>query len=277
MVQYREHQPKYMPAKDIKIKAGDDLKTSILEAINSLGGFGRFITRGDHVLVKPNFNTADPFPASSDPQFIAAFADLCHEHSAGRVAIGESCTYYLKTRKVMADWEMEKILESRPWLEAIAFDEGKWTKKKVPGAKYLKSVSVPKALGEFDRLFFLPCLKTHKYAKYTGALKLSVGLMRPRERMALHMSRLQEKIAELNTAVKPNLVVMDARKCFINKGPCAGTVRAPGLILAGTDRVALDIEGVTIIQEFEGNSLAGSEPRELPQIRRALELGVDRE
>ena len=94
--------------------------------------------------------------------------------------------------------------------------------------------------------------------------------------MLMHADHLQEKIAEINTAYKPNLIVMDARKCFITNGPMTGEVRMPGLVLASTDRVATDLEGVKIIQSFEGNDLVGIKPEELPQIKRALELGIDR-
>jgi uncharacterized protein (DUF362 family) len=69
---------------------------------------------------------------------------------------------------------------------------------------------------------------------------------------------------------------MDARKCFITGGPMNGELRQPGLVLAGTDRVAMDIEGVRIIQSYEGNDLEGMAPEGLPQIKRAVEIGIDR-
>ena len=47
-----------------------DLKTAILDAVALIGGFEKVITPGECVTVKPNLNTKDPFPASSDPIFI---------------------------------------------------------------------------------------------------------------------------------------------------------------------------------------------------------------
>ena len=67
---------------------------------------------------------------------------------------------------------------------------------------------------------------------------------------------------------------MDGRKCFINKGPAKGEVREPNLILASTDRVAIDIESIKIIQSFRGNSLKNIDPWELPQIKKAIEFGI---
>ncbi len=67
---------------------------------------------------------------------------------------------------------------------------------------------------------------------------------------------------------------MDARKCFINKGPSEGEIREPDLILASEDRIELDIEGIRIIQSFEGNNLKDINPEDLIQIKRAREMGL---
>jgi uncharacterized protein (DUF362 family) len=130
-------------------------------------------------------------------------------------------------------------------------------------------------LDEVDKLILLPCLKTHFIARYTGALKLSIGFMRPIERMPFHSRFVEEKIAELNKVINPNLVIMDARKCFITRGPMDGDVREPGLILASDSRVEIDLMGVKIIQEFPGNTIADIRPEELKQIKMARELNIN--
>lgn len=156
----------------------------------------------------------------------------------------------------------------------VLLNDHPWVKKLVPDGKYLKEVSLTAFLDQVDKLILLPCLKTHAWAVYTGALKLAVGLVKPAERIKLHAGHLQEKIAELNSIIKPDLVIMDARSCFINKGPAHGEIKKPNLILASKTRVEADIEGIKIIQGFPGNSLANINPLELPQIKRAKELGI---
>jgi len=78
----------------------------------------------------------------------------------------------------------------------------------------------------------------------------------------------------LNKIINPDLIIMDARKIFINKGPAKGDLREPNLILASADRIAIDVEGIKIIQSYKGNSLKNIDPRELPQIKKAVELGI---
>ena len=257
-----------------KVKVKKNLRKSILEAVNLVGGFERFINKGEVVLLKPNFNTADPFPASTDISFLKAVTELIYDCGAKIVMIGESSTMSLNTRKVMEKlnvFELEKM--ERP-ARIYVFDERRWVKKTIPKAKFLKSVSVSEYLDKTDKLILLPNLKTHSRAQFTGSLKLSVGFMKPSQRIALHLRHIQEKIAELNKIINPALIIMDARKCFIKNGPSEGEVREPELILASRDRIAIDVEGIKVIQSFEGNSLKNIDPWQMPQIKRAMEFGI---
>jgi len=260
-----------------------DLKQTILKAVDEIGGFAKFIKTGDVVFLKPNFNTADPYPASTDFEFLKSVVELVYEASAKSVIIGESSTVTMNTRKIMEKLGIFKLLDMETPPRIYSFEEDNrinktgenWIKKEIPGAKYLKNVSIPEILTRADKLILLPCLKTHIQAQFTGALKLSVGFMKPFQRVPLHLKNIQEKIAELNKIIHPDLIIMDARKCFIKGGPVKGEVAEPNLILASDDRIAIDIEGVKIIQSFKGNSLSKIQAEELPQIKRAKEFLSD--
>ena len=228
-----------------KVKVENNLKESILKAVNEIGGFENFINRGETVLLKPNFNTADPFPASSDLGFLKAAIELIYECGAKIVMIGDSSTMSLNTKKVMEKLGVFDLEKMKIPPRIYNFDERKWIKKQIPNGKFLKTVSMSEFLERADKLILLPNLKTHSYAQFTGALKLSVGFMKPIERVRLHLKNLQEKIAELNKLVHPDLIIMDARKCFINKGPAEGEVKEPNLILASRSRVDIDVEGIS--------------------------------
>lgn len=65
-----------------KIKCFGNLKEEIKNAVGVLGGFSKFINKGDVVFLKPNFNTADPYPASTDLPFLKAAAELLYEAGA---------------------------------------------------------------------------------------------------------------------------------------------------------------------------------------------------
>lgn len=254
-----------------RLPARGDLKADIAAAIDALGGLGRIVEPGDTILLKPNFNTADPPPASSDPTFVRAVIELLYQQGAARVILGESSTLTASTRQVLAQTGMLRAAQEAG-AQVVIFDEGEWVEVAAPG-RYLKRVSLAKPVLEARKLVYVTCLKTHRYAGFTMSLKLAVAFMRKRHRLWLHLRRLQEKIAELNTLVHPDLIVMDARQCFIRGGPDKGELRQPGLILASGDRVAIDVEGLKILQSYPQCSLQG-DPWQFPQIRRAVELGL---
>jgi uncharacterized protein (DUF362 family) len=91
--------------------------------------------------------------------------------------------------------------------------------------------------------------------------------------MLLHARNLEEKIADLNLVVHPDLIIMDGRKCFISGGSACGELRNPNVVLASADRIAMDVEAIKVIESFEDSSLT-DDPWSYTQIRRAVELGI---
>jgi uncharacterized protein (DUF362 family) len=70
-----------------KITTTENPKANILKAVDLIGGFNKIINKGDKVLLKPNYNSADPPPASSDPEFLKAMVELLFEHGAEKVIV----------------------------------------------------------------------------------------------------------------------------------------------------------------------------------------------
>jgi uncharacterized protein (DUF362 family) len=221
--------------------------------------------------LKPNFNTGDVPPGSSDTDFVKAVIELLVENGAAKVIVGESSMMSASTRKIFQETSMLRKAEEAD-AEVVFFDEGKWVKVET-GGKYLRKVSLPEEALNAKKLVYVCCMKTHKWAKFTLSLKLAVGFMKPSERTLLHLRHIEEKIADLNLVVHPNLVIMDGRVCFINGGPACGERRSPNVILASGDRVAIDVEAIKTIQSYEGNSLPDN-PWNYTQIRRAAQLGI---
>jgi uncharacterized protein (DUF362 family) len=254
-----------------RIATTRDLRADILRAVDSIGGFNKIIDKGDQVLLKPNFNSSDPPPASSDPSFLRAIIELLFEHGAGKVIVGESSWQGLSTRKALE--QTGTVLALRDTGAEIAFfDEEKFVRVDV-GGKYLKRVSLAERAMKADKIVYSCCMKTHFRADFSLSLKLAFGFTKKSERMGFHISRLKEKLVDLNLIVHPNLIIMDGRKCFIKGGPFSGEVRDPNLILASGDRIAMDVECIKIIGGFEGSKLK-DDPWNYAQIRYAVMLGL---
>ena len=115
------------------------------------------------------------------------------------------------------------------------------------------------------------------------ALKNSVGLAakrtanRDHDYMSeLHNSVHQRKmIAEINTAYKPDLIVMDGIEAFVTGGPDNGRRVSPEVIVAGKDPIAVDAVGVAILRYFGTTpEVSKGSVFDQEQIARAVELGV---
>jgi uncharacterized protein (DUF362 family) len=92
----------------------------------------------------------------------------------------------------------------------------------------------------------------------------------------LHGSPLQRTlIAELNTLYRPAMVVLDGIEAFVDGGPETGRLARPGVVVAGTDRVAIDAIGVALLRMHAVTGpVAAGRIADQEQIRRALELGL---
>ncbi len=254
-----------------KAETFTSLKEGVATSVDLIGGFSKIIDRGDEVLLKPNFNTADLPPGSSDPDIVKAVIELLYESGVGKVILGESSMLRTSTRSVLEETGMLRVA-AETGAEVDCFDEGNW-KEVATGGTYLKHVSLPETALKARNVIYVCCMKTHRFARFTLSLKLAVGFMKPSERMRLHMRNLEDKVADLNLVVHPGLIIMDGRKCFISGGPAKGELREPGFILASGDRIAIDVESLETLESFDGASLDG-DPWEFAQIRRAVALGL---
>ena len=225
-------------------------------------------------MVKPNFNSADPFPGSTDLGFFRAVLELLMDAGA-EVIVGESAGgRWRPTANTVAKLGVPDLLQEMG-MEFVCFDVGEAEYVEVPiGGDFLKSATVPKVMYEADRLVYLPCIKTHKHARFTMSLKLSVGFLHPGERLALHMGNLEQKSAEINLVWQPDLIAMDGRKAFVSGGPDKGELVEPGVIMASGDMVAIDVEALKVLKSYPADNRLDGDPYDLPQIATALKHGL---
>jgi uncharacterized protein (DUF362 family) len=83
-----------------KVEYQDDLEESISKAVGLIGGFKSYIKPGQKVFLKPNYNSADSPPASSDPVLVSTLVKFLNEAGAEEVVVGDSSMFLLSTNKV---------------------------------------------------------------------------------------------------------------------------------------------------------------------------------
>jgi uncharacterized protein (DUF362 family) len=238
--------------------------------------------KGKNVLIKPNFNTADPTPGSTHNDTLMALVDKIWEMEARSIWLGERS--YLPTRKVMDDKGVVPLLKQKD-VQIIDFDELKerdWIEFKPKDSHWPNGFRIARPILETECLISTCCLKTHQFGGvFTLSLKLAVGVV-PTVRNGyqymedLHRSPFQQKmIAEINRFFSPDLIVLDGIDAFVDGGPMTGKRKKGDVFLSSSDRVAIDAVGLAVLKVIGSNTaIMHSKIFEQEQIARAVELGL---
>jgi uncharacterized protein (DUF362 family) len=234
------------------------------------------------VLIKPNFNTADPTPGSTHNDTLAALAEEVWRLGAKSVSVGDRS--FPPTQEVMEKKGIGPILGKLD-IKVIPFDDLKekdWVEFKPRESHWPDGFRIARPVLESEYLISTGCLKTHQYGGvFTLSLKLHVGVV-PTSRQGfdymkqLHGSPHQRKmIAEINEPFKPHLVIMDGVEAFVDGGPATGKLAQGNVFWASSDRVAVDAVGVALLKHLGSNDrIMNRKIFEQTQIARAVELGL---
>ena len=262
--------------------AGGKAKISVLveKAIELAGGLG-FIKKGSTVLIKPNINTGDPHPASTNPEVVYEIINLVKKQNPYRILVGDRSGYWLDTIGCM---KKSKIYDAAisAGAEVYPFDDEEWVQVNPKEAKnWPDGYRIPKILIDADHIISVPVLKTHFIANFSIAIKNWVGILYPKDRTAgLHpygndKTVFGSKLAELHLSRLPSFIVTDCTKVFIDGGPSTGKVVNANMIFATNDIIANDVLGLAILKTLGTiDIIQNNSPWIQPQIKRAAELGL---
>lgn len=237
------------------------------------------------VLLKPNLNSADPAPASTHPDVLRALALALQGMGARTITIGERSGMG-DTRQVMQQTGVFDLADELGLQTAVfnELDENEWVVRQSTDFHWPDGFAVPRLLLDSPCVVQTCNLKTHRFGgHFTLSLKNSVGFAAKtvgsdgvNYMQQLHSSSYQRQmIAEINTVYQPALIVMDGVEAFVSGGPDAGQLVQPGVVLAGTDQVALDAVGVALLRLFGTTSeVSQGAIFAQAQIARAVELGL---
>jgi len=246
---------------DLAVVTGGDPAGNTLRAIQALGGIGRFVKQGAKVAIKPNALTGNrPETASTtNPDVLETVVRLCVEAGAGDV--------------VVLSHDSERNFERNGLLEAagrggarLLAANSRDLYRPVPlvRGRLLESVEIIGEILDADVFINIPIAKHHGAAEVTLSMKNLMGINWNRGRF--HQYGLQQCIADLNTAVRPDLIVMDANRVLLTNGPAGpGETRDALTVVAGTDPVAMDAYGTTLLDR---------NPMDVGHIRYAYQQGI---
>ncbi len=276
----------------VGIARGRSVEQAMARAVALAGGLD-FIRPGQTVLVKPNVNSPDPYPGTTNPEVVYEAVKLLWQRDPGRVIVADRSWFAGGTTEIMAKVGIDEAAR-KAGAEVMILDDEPWQEVRLQEARHWdRSFRIAAILDQVDHVVSLPVVKTHMLATFTMSLKNSVGLVEAQDRVEMlhHATHGPEgftfgpeshqepafgsPIAEINLAFPVPLVIMDGTRSFVSGGPTKGEMVEPGLIIASRDRIANDAVGLAILKTL------GTEERiqsksvwEQPQIVRAVELGL---
>jgi uncharacterized protein (DUF362 family) len=260
------------PDPDLVVVSGDPAAAT-RKALEALGGIGRFVRKGQRVVLKPNMSFANPPERASTthPLVVATVAQACMDAGAERVVVLDYPLY--KTELCLRRSGIQDACQSIRGVYVLGLDERKFFREvKVPQGKVLDRVEVMKEVLDSHVLINLPQAKSHSTTGVSLGIKGLMGLIW--DRWSFHARyNINQALADLATVIKPQLTLLDATRALVSGGPGGpGDVVRPNLIIAGVDPLAVDSYGVTVVpwygQQFKG--------RQVEHLLVAHERGVGR-
>jgi uncharacterized protein (DUF362 family) len=233
---------------------------------------------GREVVLKPNFNSADPAPAATDPGLLAQLVSEIQDRGARAVTLGESSGPQGTARVMAANGVYDLARELG--FAVVNYDEipeTDWVRFGPEGTHWPDGFALPRHVVEAEYNVATCCLKTHAFGGvFTMALKLSVGLTPRAIRRPMHQSpHMRRMIAELNMGYRPDLIVLDGVTAFTDGGPSSGEEKRGDVVIAGDDPVAVDVVGLAVLKRLGSNDAIMSTPVfQQEQIARAVEIGL---
>lgn len=235
--------------------------------VDALGGIKKFVKPGNDVIIKPNICNAQNGPeyaSTTNPDVVAELVKMCLEAGAKRVRVmdypfsGTASAAYTKSGIRDA---VEKVGGQ---MEVMA--SSKFVPLDLPNGRSLKATRVYQDIMTADVVINVPIAKHHGSAQLTLALKGLMGVIQ--NRSELHLA-LDQRIADLSTALKPTLNVIDGVRVLMNHGPTGGNlndVKIANTVIASHDPVAADAYAAQI--------LFGKPPQDIRHIRISAEMGL---
>lgn len=233
---------------------GGEPEEMLEKALDALGGIGRFVRKGQKVVIKPNigWDRAPELAGNTNPKLISALVRKCMEAGAQKVTVFDhTCDNW---QKCYASSGIEDAVKAAGGTIVPANDERYYgSEVELPLGVTLKDAKIHEAILDADIWFNVPVLKNHGGAKLSCAMKNYMGIVW--DRRIFHQNDLQQCIADICTwTKKPVLNIVDAYRIMHQNGPqgkSAADVATVKSLIASTDIVAADTAALRFFNQVK--------------------------
>jgi len=250
----------------ISIMTGSDRARTFSGAVEGLGGIGRFIEKGDRVVIKVNAAFAAPpaVGATTHPELVAEVVRLCYRAGAERVVVTDNpindpyaCFQLTGIGRAAESAGARVVLPKPEFFRPVT----------LAGERLIRAWPVLfDPLREATKLIGVAPVKDHHRSGASMTMKNWYGLLGGR--WNVFHQQIHAIIAELAALVRPTFVVLDGTVTMVSNGPTGGSIddlRPTNTMIVSTDQVAADTAGAALL----GRPLSA-----LPFITQAAAAGL---
>ena len=237
---------------------GTQFAPMLAKGMGILGGFAR-LGKNKAVHLKPNFVAASPYPVTTDGLSLLSTIEFLKKEGFNDITIAEFAysyrayafqLYNLDEKAKIGGFKVKDLFDD----EVVLVKDRRWVA--IPSASVFKSVY------ETPLIINMPTLKQHAPMQFTCALKNTMGQVNRTTRKDMHREGIEynaespdrktimshRAIAEIASAIDPDLTIIDARYCLGKSHHLSWggiSLKADRIIISGdalaADRVAAEV------------------------------------
>jgi uncharacterized protein (DUF362 family) len=217
------------------------------KAVAALGGMGRFVKHGDHVVIKPNIAhmRTPAYAANTNPTVVGTLVRMCRQAGAASVHVMDHPLGSNSPSRTYAVSGIKKAVEAAGGKMIIMTHAGFKTYK-LPSGSGFASWPVYQEIMKANVVINVPIAKQHGSTRLSIGGKNMMGCILYPNKLHVHLS---QGIAGLTKLIRPELTVVDAVRILIRNGPSGGDlhdVRVKNIVIASKDPVAADSQAATL-------------------------------
>ncbi len=250
----------------LAVVRGNSATAIVQAAVKALGGIERFVKKGDDVIIKPNMCVAYRTPeyaATTNPEVVSTLVKLSLGAGAKRVRVMDFPFGGTAEEAYVRSGIGEVVKAAGGQMELMA--NMKYREVEIPGGIEIKKWSFYGDALDANVIINVPIAKHHNLGRLTMGMKNLMGLVQNRSQIHFNLG---QRVADLNSLLRPKLTVIDAVRVLMNHGPTGGSlddVKMLNTVIACHDVVAADSYGSTLF---------GLKGDEIPIVRAGAQMGL---
>jgi uncharacterized protein (DUF362 family) len=249
---------------EVAVIYGTEVERMVRRLIEATGTIDQ-LRPGDSIVIKPNLvaSRKDWIGIDTDPRVIEALVKCLKDRGVHRITVGDSSGMGSSATKAF-EYCGYRELSTRYGLRLVDLEKDEFVKKPVNIEGPFKNLEIARTVLECDFLINVPLMKAHHATLITCSLKNLKGTMPRSVKTAFHGVNLHRAIAQLNSILVPDLIVVDGLRGDLHSETGYDPVVMDRIIL-GTNPVEVD----SVVADMLGYA-----PRDIRHIAYSADAGL---